>query len=432
MKKIIAPIILVLLSMAGIVIFAAGHRPQEEELIPVDLNRTLTNEMSDTSTLAGLDKDVRAYMQYWGIKGASVSIMRNDSLVYSKGYGWADKEKKVEMSPRHILRIASVSKLITATGLMILQERGQLTLEDKVFGPEGILCDSVFTASITDSNYFKITIEDLMRHKGGFTTNAGDPMFSTRDIILQNRLKSPPDHNTLVKIQLKRKLSFEPGTTQSYSNFGYLLLSMVIEKITGEDYETWIQENVLKPAGCLDMHIGNNYYADKFENESRYYVQPDDKPVSEFNNSGRMVIRCYGGNDVHSLSGAGAWVASTAELARFVASIDARPEVPDIISPESVARMTEYFDPDTYSLGWNDTKPTGEWTRTGTFAGTSALIKYFPDGECWIFISNTSTFKGPSLARYTNEMFEKSRASYSALLPERNFFYENVEEEVED
>lgn len=424
MRKILAPLIMAA-SLAGIIIIVASHRPEKapEGPVSVDLNKTLTNEMSDTSSLARFDRDVRTFMQYWHMQGVSISIMRNDSLVYSKGYGWADKEKKVEMTPGHILRLASVSKLITATGIMKLQEEGKLTLGDKVFGPDGILCDSLFTASITDSNYYKITVEHLLRHKGGFTTRAGDPMFSTRDIIVQNRLSGPPDHETLTKIQLRRRLPFEPGTSQSYSNFGYLLLSMIIEKVTGEDYEKWIQDNILKPAGCLDMHIANNYYSEKFENESRYYVQDDDTPVPEYNNSGRTVIRCYGGNDIHALAGAGAWVASSAELARFVASIDARPEIPDVISEESVRQMTEYFDPDTYSLGWNDTKPTGEWTRTGTFSGTSALIKYFPDGECWIFISNTSTWKGPSLARYTNEMFKKSRAAYSALLPARNFFY---------
>lgn len=429
MKNILAPLIAAL-SLTGIIILVTSHKPEkpEEGPVPVNLNRTLTNEMSDTSALAKFDRDVRTYMQYWHMQGVSISIMRNDSLLYSKGYGWADKEKKEEMTPGHILRLASVSKLITATGIMKLQEEGRLTLADKVFGPDGILCDSTYTAIIKDSNYYKITVEHLLRHKAGFTTRAGDPMFSTRDIILQNRLSGPPDHDTLVKIQLKRSLPYEPGTSQAYSNFGYLLLSMIIEKVTGEDYEDWIQKNILIPAGCVDMHIAGNYYADKYENESKYYVQDNDDPVSEFNNSGRMVVRCYGGNDVHALSGAGAWVASTAELALFVASIDARPEVPDIISEESVRQMTEYFDPETYSLGWNDTKPTGEWTRTGTFSGTSALIKYFPDGECWIFVSNTSTWKGPSLARYTNEMFEKSRASYSALLPARNFFYSDSED----
>ena len=116
-------------------------------------------------------------------------------------------------------------------------------------------------------------------------------------------------------------------------------------------------------------------------------------------------------------------MASAPELALLVASIDGRPEVPDIISPESVAAMTEYVDENTYALGWNDTKPDAGWTRTGTFAGTSALVKYFPDGECWVFITNTSTYKGPGLARFTNNLFETLRASYSDKFPARNLFY---------
>ena len=429
-RSLITAVIAVTL-LTGSAILLAGRRESDEpqSRTPVRLNEVLTNAVSDTSSLAGLDKNVREYMQFWSLRGLSLSIMRNDSLLYAKGYGWADKERKVEMEPSNILRLASVSKLITATGIMKLQEQGRLTLGDRVFGPDGILCDSVYTAVIKDPNYFKITVEDLLRHKGGFTTRAGDPMFSTRTIMLQHRLSAPPDHETLVLTQLRRNLQFVPGETQYYSNFGYLLLSMIIEKVTGVDYETWMQENVLIPAGCVDMHIAGNYYEDRCEGEVRYYVQDDDEPVSEYNNSGRMVTRCYGGNDITALSGAGAWAASTPELARFVASIDGKPSVPDIISVESVRAMTEWFDPDTYSLGWNDTKPTGEWTRTGTFSGTSALIKYFPDGECWILVTNTSTWKGPGLARYSTELFEKSRAKYSALLPSRDLFHTSAAEE---
>ena len=414
---------------AGTALLLSGHEDEGSNTVrvPVRLNETLTNEMSDTVSLAGIDREVKTFMQYWGLQGLSLSVMRNDSLVYAKGYGWADKEKKVPMSPGNILRLASVSKLITATGIMKLEEQGLLTLDDKVFGPDGILSDEPYASVIKDPNYSLITVEHLLRHKAGFTTRAGDPMFTTRTIILQNHLSSPPDHETLMRIQLKRNLSYVPGDTQYYSNFGYLILSLIIEKVTGTDYESWIQENVLKPAGCYDFHIAGNYYSERYGNEVRYYPNSDDTPVEEFNNSGRQVPRCYGGNDVRALSGAGAWVASTPELARFVASIDGKPAVPDIISAQSVARMTEWFDPDTYSLGWNDTKPTGEWTRTGTFSGTSALIKYYPDGECWILVTNTSTWRGPGLARYSNEMFEKSRAKCSALLPSRDFFYTESE-----
>lgn len=423
-----APIAIAAALVAAVTVLVAAHRPKPAPP-PVNaiLNETLTNAMSDSDSLHGIDKEVQEFMKYWRIQGISLSVMRNDSLMFSKGYGWADKEKNEVMTPGHILRLASVSKLLTATGIMKLEEQGRLSLDDRVFGPDGILCDSLWTALIRDSLYYDITVEHLLRHKGGFSTRGGDPMFSTRTIMLQNRLSTPPDQNTLVKVQLRRPLAFVPGETQEYSNFGFLLLSMIIEKLTGTDYESWMQENILKPAGCVDFHIAGNYYQDKYPNEVRYYVQPDDSPVDEFNNSGRKVVRCYGGNDIPTLSGAGAWAASTAELCRFVASIDGRPEVPDIISVESVRRMTEWFDPDTFSLGWNDTKPTGEWTRTGTFSGTSALIKYFPDGECWVLVTNTSTWRGAGLARFTTEMFEKSRTACSALLPLRNLFY--VQEE---
>ena len=423
-----APLAIAAALVAAVTVLVAAHRPKPAPP-PVNaiLNETLTNAMSDSDSLRGIDKEVQEFMKYWRIQGISLSVMRNDSLMFSKGYGWADKEKNEVMTPGHILRLASVSKLLTATGIMKLEEQGRLSLDDRVFGPGGLLCDSLWPALIRDSLYYDITVEHLLRHKGGFSTRGGDPMFSTRTIMLQNRLSTPPDQNTLVKVQLRRPLAFVPGETQEYSNFGFLLLSMIIEKLTGTDYESWMQENILKPAGCVDFHIAGNYYQDKYPNEVRYYVQPDDSPVDEFNNSGRKVVRCYGGNDIPTLSGAGAWAASTAELCRFVASIDGRPEVPDIISVESVRRMTEWFDPDTFSLGWNDTKPTGEWTRTGTFSGTSALIKYFPDGECWVLVTNTSTWRGAGLARFTTEMFEKSRAACSALLPLRNLFY--VQEE---
>lgn len=398
---------------------AEDRSPETKEL---RLNDTLTNAMSGFQGNDSMDRTIEAFMQKWGIKGASLAIMRNDSLLFAKGYGWADEEKGDSMTPRNILRMASVSKLITATGIMVLKERGQLSLQDTVFGNSGILNDSVFTAAIKEKSKFGITVEHLLRHQGGFTCSRGDPMFSTRDIIRQFRLDWPPDSRTLTECVLKRPLGYQPGTWQRYSNFGYLLLSMVIEKVSGTDYETFIQENVLKPAGCHDMHIANNYYEERYPNEVRYYMHAGSELCEEYNLSGRMVERCYGGNDIRGLSGAGAWCGSPAELSRFVAAIDGKPGVADIISAESVAEMTEYFDTQTFSLGWNDTKPTGEWTRTGTLGGTSALVKYFPEGDCWTMITNTSTWKGPGFTRYTESLFRKCRELYGDMLPAQNLF----------
>ena len=406
--------------------FACGRNAEEPWTKPtVNLNKTLTNELSDTSSLKHLDRDINIFMRKWGLRGVSLSVMRNDSLLFSKGYGWADEEAGEAMTPGHIMRVASVSKLLTATGIMVLCEQGKLKLKDQVFGADGILNDIDYINAINDKRYYKITVENLLRHEAGFTSRFGDPMFSTRVVMMQNHLTEAPDHNTLVKCMLKKRLRYMPGTSQEYSNFGYLLLSMIIEKVTGESYEKWMQDNVLDKAGCVDMHIGGTYFADRRAGEAKYYPPDNEPEVEEYNNSGRMVQRCYGGSDLHGLSGAGAWTASSAELALFVASIDGRDEIPDIISKESVLEMTRYYDDGTFSLGWNDTKPQNGWTRTGTLSGTSALIKYFPDGWCWVMITNTSTWKGPRLARYhIKALFNNCKAKYGDRFPAKNLFYD--------
>lgn len=417
--------ILSLLSAAMVTISScAAGAPADSLPQPVlPLNETLTNATCDTSVLRPMERQIERYMEQWHLQGVSLSIVRNDSLIYAKGFGWADKEKGLKMEPRNLLRLASISKLITAVGIMVLQERGQLSLQSKVFGPEGILKDSTYCSVIRDKNYYDITVEHLLRHKAGFTARYGDPMFSTRTIILQNHLSGAPDHKTLLRCMLRKRLHFKPGTSQEYSNLGYMILSEIIEQVSGQSYEDFIRDNVLTPVGCREFKIAGNYYTDRHENEVRYYVQANDLPVPEYNNSGDSVVRCYGGNDIKSLAGAGAWVASTPELALLVSAIDGREGIPDIISKESVDAMTEYFDQDTYSLGWNDTNPEKGWVRSGTFSGTNALIKYFPDGECWVFVSNTSTWKGPGLARKTAFLMSQLRMQYGSLLPARDLFH---------
>jgi hypothetical protein len=171
------------------------------------------------------------------------------------------------------------------------------------------------------------------------------------------------------------------------------------------------------------MHIAANYYTQKKDNEVPYSAHGGaEQQVDEFTGSGNKVDRCYGGNNITVLSGAGAWCASPAELARLVAAIDGRPEIPDIISKEAFSQMTEYFYKEKFSLGWNDTNPETGWRRTGTFSGTSALVQYYPDDECWILVTNTSTWKGSTLPVETDSLFRKCRYLYGHDLPQRTLF----------
>ena len=412
-----------LLTAIVITLLSGGKSSEAEQPKKSDypqLNRLISNEDSEIDELMALDKKIERYMTKWWIKGASLTITRNDSLIYAKGYGWADEEKGIEMQPGHIMRMASVSKLMTAVGIMVLQDRGLLNIKDTVFGPDGILCDSLYSSHIKDKKHYRITVEHLLRHQGGFYR---DPVFSSRDVKHQMGLDHAPEKEDYFKLVLSHRLRYLPGSVHKYSNFGYILLSEIIERVSGKPYEQFMKEDVFAPAGCYDMHIAGTYYTDKRDNEVRYYThEGDGKYIEEYNDSGVMVERCYGGNNIPLLSGAGAWCGSTLEIARLVACIDGQDEIPDIISKEAVRQMTQYFDKSTFSLGWNDTTPGLGWSRSGTLSGTCALVKRFPDGECWVMITNTSTWKGPRQAKYTDALFKECRKLYSKKLPARNLF----------
>lgn len=386
------------------------------------LNDTLTNTLSAQPELHAMDSIMQRYLKRWEIHGAQLAISRHDSLLYARGFGYADKDRQIPMEPSYIMRMASVSKLVTATGIMKLRDMGKIRLSDKVFGPKGILNDTFYVNSIRDKRYFDITVEQLLRHKAGFTNYAGDAIFSTRYIMQQNHLTTPPDHRTLLRIVLRRHLGYTPGTAQRYCNIGYTLLSLIIEKRTGMSYENFMQRYVLNPAGCYDFHIAGNYLKDRRKNETVYYMHSSSVPVPEFNNSGRMVVRCYGENDITTALGAGAWVASAAELCRLVASIDGDRTVPDVISPQAVKLMTQEMPDHQFSLGWNFTPRNRPWIRTGSLVGTSALVLRYPDGECWVFITNTSTWKGHKFSQDTMALFEKLRKRFGSKMPKRNMF----------
>ncbi len=424
-KKLIISILTIAALVTAIAFMIDRHKsaaePEPETPTLPHLNEILTNEMSDIPELEKMDARIRKFMSRWAIKGASLAVTRNDSLLYAKGYGWADEEEGIAMEPGHILRMASVSKLLTAVGIMVLQDRDSLSIKDTVFGPGGILDTPYFNDLIKcDRNYTKVTVEHLLRHQVGFRR---DPLFSSVDVKNQLGLDHAPTKEDHYGLVLSRRLRWVPGTSQKYSNFGYLLLSEIIEKVSGMPYEEFMKKEVLEPAGCFDMHIGGIYHEDKRANEVRYYThEGDGKYVEEYTGNGNMVERCYGGTNLPLLSGAGAWCGSPAEIARLVASIDGDPGVEDIISHESFLQMTEYFDENTFSLGWNDTDPAKGWNRTGTLAGTSALVRYYPDGECWILITNTSTYKGPRFPKYTEALFKECRTKYGDKFIKKNLF----------
>ena len=384
---------------------------------------SLTNANSDYEPLYPMEREIERFMSRWDIKGLSLAVTRNDSLLFAKGFGLADKDKNIPMEANSIMRIASSSKLVTAASIMKLVEQKKLSLQSRVFGPDGILNSKDFTDAVRDKRIFDITVQDLLRHQGGFTLGAGDPMFNTVELKKAKRLAKAPTNEELVKIVLGRRLGFQPGVGRKYSNFGYMLLSLVIEKTSGKSYWDFALENILYPAGAYGFKPATNYYEDRNPREVHYY-SPDAELVEDFATPGKMVDRCYGGANIHNLLGAGGWVASAADLSRLVAAIDGDPRVKDVLTQESVAlMMTPTSDNEKLCLGWTDSDKKGKLSRSGTLSSAHSLVERFPDGECWVITTNSGVWTGFRFTRGMSSLIERMRQRYGDKFPRSNLWH---------
>lgn len=409
---------IIFFGFSGVDLISPDESEMNEE-IPVAINHLITNELSELPETEKMDAHIERFMRQWEIKGASLAVMKDEKLIYAKGYGWADKEKSDSTDVKHIFRIASISKLITAAAIMKLVEEKKLKLEDRPFS-EGSILDLPQFSNIRDKRVRNITIEYLLRHKAGFSNRAGDPMFSLTIISKRMNLNGAPGTDDIIAYSLGQRLSYTPGQGTRYSNLGYVILSRIVEIVSGLSYEDYVKQKIFAPAGVYDIHLAHNLYQERFVNEVKYYEPSNQEHVESFTGSGEMMQRCYGGNDIRGLLGAGAWVASPSELLKFTAAIDGRDNVPDILSKESINIMTS-SNPSTLPIGWAKCTSSGDWSRTGTLSGTSALLKYSRDGFSWVFITNTSSWKGSNFPKQIDALFRNAFKRVS-MWPDRDLF----------
>lgn len=401
-------LIVLLLMIAGLTLTIRSCQPAanrhiltEEEEIRYRLNDSIRNAFCDFKETERMERYLKNWMARYNIRGAQLAIMDNERLIYAKGFGWADQQDSVLLEAGDILRIASASKLITAIGVMKLCEEGKLTTESPVFGPQGILNDSIFL-QYKDKRVPKITVHHLLNHTSGFSRRMGDPMFRSADLIRWTGSNRKLTEDEVIAFQLGLRLRDNPGGSAQYSNVGYLVLSRVIEEASGMTYEDYIRKHVLEPAGCYDMQIARNFHHEKHRRETTYYGHAPEDLIESYDGSGLMRPREYGGHNIEGLQGAGAWVCSAAELLRLVASIDGLPGVPDILSKESIQKMTTLNRKGDFPYGWARMQAKGGvLTRTGTMSGTSAYIKSRPGGVSYVLITNTSSYRGAS---FTNRI----------------------------
>jgi CubicO group peptidase (beta-lactamase class C family) len=374
-----------------------------DKIVPGNIR--LTNSNSSRAEFAECDNTISSFLHKWTIAGASVAIARDGKLVYAKGFGFADTAAGVEVQPYSKFRIASISKLVTAVAIMKLQEAGKLSLDDKVFGCNGILNDSCYWYP-KDKRVFNITVAHLLSHEGGWSQRWGDQMFMPQVVASQMKASLPVDTKTIVRFALNKRLYFAPGTGRSYSNLGYSILGLVIEKISGMPYNEYCRKEIFEPLGIYDMVPAKNLPDQKAPFEVTYY-EPAGMPMRpSIYGTGEMVPVTYGGNDIETLGGAGGWLATAPDLMRLLLAVDGFSYNEDLLSEQSIRFMTDLnnnFAP----VGWKTTYIDGNWIRTGSFSGTAGMIKRQPDGFSWVVLMNSSSWNGPEIHSYINRMMSK-------------------------
>jgi CubicO group peptidase (beta-lactamase class C family) len=298
-------------------------------------------------SLVNFDVAMNNLLKNYDIPGGQLAITYKGRLVYSRGFGFADKSTNEAVCPDNIFRIASLSKQITSITIMHLYEQGRIGLDDIVFGANGILNDSMYQ-TVLDRRVYDITVNDLLSHQGGIPRSFFDPE--------------------------SEMLDFTPGTNGSYSNTGYVYLGRVIEKITKQDYETYVRDTILAPIGITDMRIGKTLLINKLPNEVHYYDYPGAPLVPSIFDSTILVPRQYGGTfSMGSSKACGGWVASAQDLCKLMCAVDKFSTRPDILLPSTINTMVQpvhsYLGAP-YALGWFINTTSNNWYHDGGLIGT--------------------------------------------------------------
>ena len=160
----------------------------------------------------------------------AVLVGKDGQIAFERGYGFADEEWNANNTPTTKFRIGSLTKQFTAACILVLQERGKVRVTDLV---------SKYLPDIPDG-WKVITLHELLTHTSGLPDYTNSPEFGK----LSRTGATPQQLFALVE---KQSLEFKPGTQLSYSNTGYLLLGMVIEKISGQSYAQFLKEAIFEP-----------------------------------------------------------------------------------------------------------------------------------------------------------------------------------------
>ena len=336
--------------------------------------------MPTSATAAAIDRVAGEAIKERVAAGAVVGVADGDTL-FVRGYGFADLENRVPVTERTVFRIGSVTKQFTTAALLLLQERGKLSLDDTL--------DRYFP---TFPRGGEVTLRQLATHTSGIHNYTADGFF--REAARQDR---PTDAMVDYIARQEKPFDFEPGTAWNYSNSGYVLLGAVIEKVAGVPYSVFLDQNILGPLALKDTAVDD--LAEIVPGRAHGYEADKEAPAGFVNTSFLSMS---------AAAAAGAMRSTPADMLAWHRALFGG----KLLKPESLAAMTEparlkdgrltsagrlpgrqATPPSDYALGLTVAREEGRRMigHGGSINGFNATLHTYPDeGVTIVLLTNTS------------------------------------------
>jgi CubicO group peptidase (beta-lactamase class C family) len=320
--------------------------------------------------LEAFDEAMQTIMSNNNYPGGTLAVAFQGRIVLNKAYGVAKRGfgSSTPMAADQRMRVASMSKLITAVAALKAAEQGKLDL-DKPFVE--IVGYSTQASDYADARVTKVSVRQLLQNHAGWTMDRSqDPMFE----------RAPPCPQRSARWLSSMKLDAEPGQLYSYSNINFCLAQQAIEKSTGKKYEEYVKAEIAIPAGIKSW---------EFATPRGKADEPDYMLNGE---PGNLQI------DFEALGGAGAWTSTAADYVRFYSGLRGYKGLA-LLSPASFAQLharpataSSATNPVYYGLGTN-VRAVNQTTYTlfhaGSLPGTSSLGQAFLSGWTMVAIFNS-------------------------------------------
>lgn len=297
---------------------------------------TVTGDASPS--LRAIDDRVQRFMEQYSVRAGSLTILKAGTIVFQHAYTWAPPGYPTTQ-PLSLFRVASNSKAFTSAAIYQLFSSGHLSPSQAIFPLLGITSPAL-SSQTPSPNINDITIQELLDHAGGWndhldvTAKDGthipgtnwDPVFGLRQISQALQLDGPPSKRDMARYMYGEPLQFVPGTQNfdstngaSYSNFGYVLLGLAVEKVTGMSFADYVRQKVLAPIGISDVYLAHTNAAERLPNEVTY-DDPATGPSVFYPKDSVQAPYPYGGGGfmTETMDSGGGLAMTSAALATFV------------------------------------------------------------------------------------------------------------------